>query len=93
MSRTDLTDSPGANSMSNLLGDLWHHECLTSATCTRPRTSTSGSIFSAIARFSYVRCEPKLAGMRPDIVVYQRGWPIYVLEFKFFSKPDYLNED
>ena len=31
--------------------------------------------------------------MRPDIVVYERGKPIYVLEFKFFSKPDYVNED
>jgi hypothetical protein len=31
--------------------------------------------------------------MRPDIVIYERGRPTYVLEFKFFSKPDYINED
>jgi hypothetical protein len=42
---------------------------------------------------AYVRCESQLAGMRPDIVIYERGRPIYVLEFKFFSKPDYINED
>lgn len=42
---------------------------------------------------AYVRCEPRLAGMRPDIVIYERGKPAYVLEFKFFSKPDYVNED
>lgn len=42
---------------------------------------------------AYVRCEPQLAGMRPDIVIYERGRPTYVLEFKFFSKPDYINED
>lgn len=42
---------------------------------------------------AYVRCEPQLAGMRPDIVIYERGKPTYVLEFKFFSKPEYVNED
>ena len=40
----------------------------------------------------YVRCEPKLAGMR-DIVIYDKGKPIYILEFKFFSKPNYINEN
>lgn len=40
----------------------------------------------------YVRCEPQLARMKPDIVVYERGEPIYLLEFKFFTKPGYINE-
>jgi len=41
----------------------------------------------------YVRCEPLLNGMRPDIVLYEKGDPIYLLEFKMFTKPDYINED
>lgn len=41
----------------------------------------------------YVRCEPHLAGMKPDIVIYDRAKPIYVVEFKFFTKPNYVNEE
>lgn len=41
----------------------------------------------------YVRCEPFLGGMKPDIVLYERGNPIYLLEFKMFAKPDCINED
>ena len=41
----------------------------------------------------FVRCEPRLNGMKPDIVVYERGRPVYVLEFKVFLKADYLNEE
>src|SRR6266853_1645617 len=40
----------------------------------------------------YVRCEPQIAGMKPDIVVYERGQPIYALEFKVFWEPDRINE-
>jgi len=41
----------------------------------------------------YVRCEPQVARMRPDIVVFDSGRPVYALEFKLFTKPDYINEE
>ena len=41
----------------------------------------------------FVRCEPMLAGMKPDIVIYTGGKPTYVLEFKMFAKPDAVNND
>lgn len=40
----------------------------------------------------YVRCEPRLAGMNPDIVIYDRARPIYAVEFKFAKKQDRVNE-
>lgn len=41
----------------------------------------------------YVRCEPQLAGMKPDIVINDRAKPIYAIEFKYFTKPDYINKE
>jgi hypothetical protein len=41
----------------------------------------------------YVRCEPNLGGKKPDIVTYEEGDPIYMLEFKFYPNPDSVNED
>jgi hypothetical protein len=41
----------------------------------------------------YVRCEPRIAGMKPDIVVFESGLPVYALEFKLFATPDSINED
>ena len=40
----------------------------------------------------YVRCEPRLAGMKPDIVIYDRARPIYAVEFKFSKKQNRVNE-
>ena len=34
----------------------------------------------------YVRCESRLLGKNPDIVVYERGKPVYLFEFKCFPK-------
>lgn len=36
----------------------------------------------------YVRCEPRLNGKKPDIVVYQSAKPIYVFELKMFIEAD-----
>jgi hypothetical protein len=41
----------------------------------------------------YVRCEPQLGGMKPDIVVYEGVNPVYAFEFKMFKKPDCINEN
>lgn len=38
-----------------------------------------------------VRCEPRLLGKKPDIVVYNNTRPYYVIEFKTFLKPDQVN--
>ena len=40
----------------------------------------------------YVRFEPRLAGKKPDVVVCERGKPIYILEFKLSTKRGYINE-
>jgi hypothetical protein len=77
-----------------LFDDLWNHDIF------NERDMHSSAYFYIRDYFrkqdrddTYVRCEPKLSGMRPDIVIYERGKPVYVLEFKFFSKPEYINED
>jgi hypothetical protein len=31
--------------------------------------------------------------MKPDIVIYDKAKPIYAVEFKFFTKPDFVNEE
>ena len=41
----------------------------------------------------YVRCEPHLAGMKPDIVIFNRTKPIYAVEFKCSMKQDYVNDE
>ena len=76
-----------------LLNDLWNHDIfnesdLHSAAYFYIRTYFEKSERSNI----YVRCEPQLAGMKPDIVIYDRAKPIYGVEFKFFTKPDFINE-
>lgn len=77
-----------------LFNDLWSHDIF------NERDMHSSAYFYIRDYFRkndrgnvYVRCESPLAGMKPDIVVYERGKPIYVLEFKFFTKPDSINED
>ncbi len=41
----------------------------------------------------FVRCEPHLDGMKPDVVVYEGGNPIYAFEFKLFAQPDCVIDD
>ena len=76
-----------------LFDDLWNHDIF------NERDMHSSAYYYIREYFRkhdrgdvYVRCEPQLARMKPDIVVYNRGHPAYVLEFKFFSKPEYVNE-
>jgi hypothetical protein len=76
-----------------LFSDLWSHDIF------NERDMHSAAYFYIRDYFRknerdnvYVRCEPQLARMKPD-VVYERGKPIYLLEFKFFAKPDYINDD
>lgn len=77
-----------------LLSDLWHHDIFNERDMHSSAYYYIRDCFRKHERdHVYVRCEPQLAGMRPDIVIYEYGKPTYVLEFKFFSKPDYINED
>lgn len=41
----------------------------------------------------YVRCESQINGVRPDVAVYDRGTPVYILEFKMLMDPGNLNEE
>ncbi len=83
------------SSLNNFLfDDLWNHDIF------NERDMHSSAYFYIRDYFrkqgrdnAYVRCEPRLSDMRPDIVIYERGKPVYVLEFKFFSKPEYVNVD
>lgn len=77
-----------------LFNDLWSHDIFNESDMHSAAYYYIRDYFRKHGRDQiYVRCEPQLARMKPDIVVYERGWPIYVLEFKFFSKPDHVNED
>lgn len=77
-----------------LFKDLWHHDIFNERDMHSCAYFYIRDYFRKQGRNSvYVRCESQLNGMRPDIVIYDRGNPIYVLEFKFFSKLGYINED
>jgi hypothetical protein len=77
-----------------LLNDLWNHDIFNERDMHAAAYFYIRDYFRKHERDNvYVRCEPLLARMKPDIVVYERGSPIYVLEFKFFTRPDHINED
>jgi len=39
-----------------------------------------------------VRCEPKMEdGSKPDIVIFKRYDPVYVVELKMYKKPDFIH--
>ena len=77
-----------------LLSDFWNYDIFNESDMHSSAYYYIRNYFRKHGRDSvYVRCEPQLAKMRPDIVIYEKGSPIYILEFKFFSKPDYINED
>jgi hypothetical protein len=76
-----------------LFSDLWNHDIFNESDMHSAAYYYIREYFSKQDRDKiYVRCEPPLDGMKPDIVVYERGKPIYVLEFKCFTKPEYINE-
>jgi hypothetical protein len=77
-----------------LFSDLWNHDIFNESDMHSAAYYYIREYFSKHGRDNvYVRCEPVLDGMKPDIVVYERGKPIYVLEFKCFTKLDHINED
>lgn len=41
----------------------------------------------------YVRCEPKISGVKPDIVVFDQGNPVYLLEFKMLMEKDKFDKE
>lgn len=40
----------------------------------------------------FVRCEPRLRGVRPDIVVHEQYHPTYLVELKMFPDPEIIDE-
>src|SRR5712692_849756 len=40
----------------------------------------------------FVRCEPRLRGLKPDIVVYDQYHPTYLVELKMFPNPEVIDE-
>jgi hypothetical protein len=82
-------------SLDNLLfEDLWNHDIFNES------DMHSAAYYYVREYFAkressriYVRCEPQIAGMKPDIVVFESGRPIYAIEFKLFTRPDVINEE
>jgi len=78
------------NSLDDLIADdLLHHDIFN-------ERDMNASIYYYIREYFrkrkkecdniYVRCEPVLLGEKPDIVVFERGKPVYLFEFKCFLK-------
>lgn len=40
----------------------------------------------------FVRCEPRIRGKRPDLVVYYEKVPAYAVEIKMFAEPEIVDE-
>lgn len=77
-----------------LFEDLWHHDIFNESDLHSAAYSYISEYFKRKGRdHIYVRCEPSLAGMRPDIVIFDEFKPIYALELKFFDKVDKIDED
>lgn len=77
-----------------LLNDLWNHDIFNESDLHSAAYFYIRTFFEKNERQNiYVRCEPQLAGMKPDIVIYDKAKPIYTVEFKFFTKQDYVNEE
>jgi hypothetical protein len=77
-----------------LFNDLWNHDIFNESDLHSAAYFYIRTYFEKNERSNiYVRCEPQLAGMKPDIVIYDRAKPIYGVEFKFFTKPDFINEE
>jgi hypothetical protein len=77
-----------------LLSDVWNFDVFNESDLHSAAHGYIRSFFQRNGRSNiYVRCEPRLAGMKPDIVIFDRGNPIYTVEFKFFTKQDYVNEE
>jgi hypothetical protein len=77
-----------------LFRDLWEHYIFNESDMHSAAYYYIRDFFKKKGRGKYfVRCEPMLAGMKPDIVIYTLGKPTYVLEFKMFSKLDVVNNN
>ena len=77
-----------------LLEDLWNHDVFNESDMHSAAYFYIRDYFRKQDRPGlYVRCEPQLMGMKPDIVVYEHGRPVYALEFKMYAKPGPLNEE
>ena len=77
-----------------LFNDLWNHDIFNESDLHSAAYFYIRTFFQKNERPNiYVRCEPQLAGMKPDIVIYDQAKPIYAVEFKFFTKKDYVNEE
>ena len=77
-----------------LFKDLWNHDIFNESDMHSAAYYYIRKYFAAQGRSNiYVRCEPHVGGMMPDIVVFDSGNPVYALEFKFFSRPDHINEE
>jgi hypothetical protein len=73
--------------------DLWNHDIFNERDMHAAAYYYIRQYFRKQGRGSvYVRCEPMLAEVKPDIVIYNEGHPIYVLEFKLFSQPDVIGQ-
>lgn len=76
-----------------LLTDLWNLDVFNESDLHSAAYFYIRKFFQQNGRSNiYVRCEPRLAGMKPDIVIYDRARPIYAVEFKFAKKQDRVNE-
>jgi hypothetical protein len=75
-----------------LFDDLWNLDVFNESDLHSAAFSHIKTFFQQNKRSNiYVRCEPRLAGMKPDIMIYDGANPIYGVEFKFFTKKDYVN--
>lgn len=77
-----------------LLKDLLNHDIFNESDLHSAAYFYIRSFFQLNGRSNiYVRSEPRLAGMEPDIVIFDRARPIYAVEFKFAKAQDRINED
>ncbi|MBI3810008.1 MAG: hypothetical protein HY284_06085 [Nitrospirae bacterium] len=77
-----------------LFSDLWEHYIFNESDLHSAAYFYIREYFNKNERPNiYVRCEPQLARMKPDIVIFDKAEPIYAIEFKFFTKPDSINEE
>lgn len=81
------------NSLDDLLfADLWNNDIFNERDMHAAAYYYIRTYFRKQKRDSvYVRCEPPLNNMKPDIVVYQNSKPIYIFELKCFVHPDSNN--
>ena len=76
-----------------LFNDLWNLEFFNERDLHAAASVYIKAFFQKNGRSNiFVRSEPSLAGMKPDIVIYDKARPIYAVEFKFAKKQDNIKE-